>query len=107
MLIVREMKIAFVNGLALGSISFLTVWGYLSLFSAVGGTFALAAAGCVGGAMCFSMTISGMTGALIPIVLYRLGFDPAVASGPLITTINDLVAVVSFYGLSFALLLRL
>ncbi|MBE6668279.1 MAG: magnesium transporter [Ruminococcaceae bacterium] len=107
MLIFREMKIAFVNGLALGAISFLTVWGYLSLFSAVGSAFALAAAGCVGGAMCFSMTISGMTGALIPIVLYRLGFDPAVASGPLITTINDLVAVVSFYGLSFALLLRL
>ena len=107
LLIAKEMRIAFVNGLALGAISFLTVWGYLALFSAVGSTFALAAAGCVGGAMCFSMTISGMTGALIPIGLYRLGFDPAVASGPLITTVNDLVAVLSFYGLSFAMLLRL
>ena len=107
MLIIREMRIAFVNGLALGAISFVTVWGYLALFSTVGATFALAAAGCVGAAMCFAMTISGMTGASIPIVLYKLGFDPAVASGPLITTINDLVAVISFYGLSFLLLLRL
>ena len=107
MLIIREMRIAFVNGLALGAISFITVWGYLALFSTVGATFALAAAGCVGAAMCFAMTISGMTGASIPIVLYKLGFDPAVASGPLITTINDLVAVISFYGLSFLLLLRL
>ena len=106
-LILREMRIAFVNGLALGAISFITVWGYLALFSTVGATFALAAAGCVGSAMCFAMTISGMTGASIPIVLYKLGFDPAVASGPLITTINDLVAVISFYGLSFLLLLRL
>lgn len=28
-----------------------------------------------------------------------IGVDPAVASGPLITTINDLVAVVTYYGL--------
>jgi magnesium transporter len=31
--------------------------------------------------------------------------DPAVASGPLITTVNDLVAVLSYYGLAFGLLL--
>ena len=56
--------------------------------------------------MCFAMTVSGFTGAMIPISLYRLGVDPAVASGPLITTINDLVAVVSYYGLALLLLLR-
>jgi magnesium transporter len=33
--------------------------------------------------------------------------DPAVASGPLITTINDLVAVVTYYGLSWIFLLKL
>ena len=53
------------------------------------------------------MTISGLTGAAIPIGLNRLGIDPAVASGPLITTINDLVAVISYYGLAWALLLHL
>ena len=53
------------------------------------------------------MTISGLTGAAIPICLYRCGVDPAVASGPLITTINDLVAVLSYYGLAWALLLNI
>ena len=65
------------------------------------------AAGCVGLAMCFAMMISGFTGAAIPIMLYRFGVDPAVASGPLITTVNDLVAVVSYYGLAWLLLLQL
>ena len=53
------------------------------------------------------MTVSGFTGAAIPIGLYRLGIDPAVASGPLITTVNDLVAVLSYYGLAWVLLLKL
>jgi magnesium transporter len=69
--------------------------------------FALSAATCVGSAMCFAMTISGFTGATIPICLYRLGVDPAVASGPLITTVNDLVAVISYYGLAWFLLLNI
>ena len=67
----------------------------------------IASSGCVGLAMCLAMTISGLTGAAIPIGLNRLGIDPAVASGPLITTINDLVAVISYYGLAWALLLHL
>ena len=33
--------------------------------------------------------------------------DPAVASGPLITTINDLVAVISYYGLSWIFLIEI
>ena len=41
----------------------------------------------------------------IPLCFFRLGIDPAVASGPLITTVNDLVAVVSYYGLAWLMLL--
>ena len=44
-------------------------------------------------ALCFAMMISGFTGASVPMCFYRFGIDPAIASGPLITTINDLVAV--------------
>ena len=36
----------------------------------------------------------------------KLKIDPAVASGPLITTVNDLVAVVTYYGLAWILLLH-
>ena len=105
--IFKEMRIAFLNGLILGAISFAIVGVYMLASASYTVTFAFAVAGCVGIAMCFAMVISGFTGAAIPISLHRLGIDPAVASGPLITTINDLVAVLSYYGLAFALLLNL
>ena len=101
----REVRVALLNGVVLGGVSFLIVGVYLGLIGDYSYTFTLAAAGCVGSAMCFAMTVSGFTGAAIPITLYRLGVDPAVASGPLITTVNDLVAVLSYYGLAFGLLL--
>ena len=100
------MRIALLNGAVLGAIAFVIVGGYLYLAS-YGVAVALSAAGCVGLAMCFAMAVSGLTGAGIPICLYRLGVDPAVASGPLITTVNDLVAVISYYGLAWVLLLNL
>ena len=105
--ILKEIRIALLNGVVLGAISFLIVSAYLFVFASYGAAFVFAAAGCVGLAMCFAMTISGFTGAAIPICLYRCGVDPAVASGPLITTINDLVAVLSYYGLAWALLLNI
>ena len=46
-------------------------------------------------------------GTFVPIMLEKLKIDPAVASGPFITTINDLVAVVTYYGLSWLLLVQL
>ena len=36
----------------------------------------------------------------------EMNIDPAVASGPFITTINDLVAVISYYGLAWILLIN-
>ncbi len=105
--ILKEVRVAMLNGFVLGAISFLIVSTYMFVFASYSAAFVFAAAGCVGLAMCFAMTISGFTGALIPISLYRFGVDPAVASGPLITTVNDLVAVISYYGLAWALLLNI
>jgi len=106
LIIARETRIALLNGAALGIVSFVIVSGYL-LISGNLLAFALSVAACVGTAMCFAMTISGLTGASIPITLYRVGIDPAVASGPLITTVNDLVAVITYYGLSWAFILNI
>lgn len=103
-MVLKETRVALLNGLIVGLISFAIVSAYL-LLGANSWWFALQVAGCVGGAMCFAMMISGFTGAVIPITLQHFGVDPAVASGPLITTVNDLVAVVSYYGLAWALLL--
>ena len=36
---------------------------------------------------------------------HKIHVDPAVASGPLITTVNDLVAVITYYGLSLIILI--
>ena len=105
--IFKEVRVALLNGLVLGSISFAIVSLYLFVFASYSASFVFAAAGCVGLAMCFAMAISGFTGAAIPVCLYRLKIDPAVASGPLITTINDLVAVISYYGLAWTLLLNI
>lgn len=105
--ILKEVRVALLNGLVLGIISFVIVGIYLFVFSNENTIFILNAGFCVGLAMCFAMTISGFTGAAIPICLYRFGVDPAVASGPLITTINDLVAVISYYGLAWVLLLSI
>ena len=104
--IFKEMRVALLNGLLIGIFSVIIVGFYLS---AVGGhpwTMAFTTSGCVGIALCFAMMISGFTGAAIPMCFHKFGIDPAVASGPLITTVNDLVAVVSYYGLAWILLLN-
>lgn len=50
--------------------------------------------GCVGMSLIVSMVVSSLVGTLIPMLFHKIHIDPAVASGPLITTTNDLVAVV-------------
>lgn len=57
-------------------------------------------------ALFISIILSSVTGTVIPIIFKKLKVDPAVASGPLITTINDLVAVVTYYGLAWVLLIH-
>lgn len=69
--------------------------------------FSFAVSSCLGIAMVLAMVISSLSGTIIPILFKQIGVDPAVASGPLITTINDLVAVITYYGLSWLILLQL
>lgn len=53
-----------------------------------------------------AMAISSAVGTVIPMFFHKIKVDPAVASGPLITTVNDLVAVVTYYGMAWLLLIR-
>ena len=102
--IFKETRVALLNGLVIGLCSFVIVGGYICLRGQDPFT-AFTTSGCVALALCFAMMISGFTGAGIPMIFSKLGIDPAIASGPLITTLNDLVAVVSYYGLAYLLLL--
>ncbi len=104
-LIFKETRVALLNGFVIGLFSIAMVGGYLSLVSG-NLAHAFTTAVCVGAALCFAMMISGFTGAAIPMCFHKLGIDPAIASGPLITTVNDLVAVVSYYGLAWILLIN-
>ena len=53
------------------------------------------------------MLAASVSGTLIPMLFKKIGVDPAVASGPLITTVNDLVAVLCYYGLSWIFLINI
>lgn len=61
----------------------------------------------LGVSLILAMLISSAVGRLIPLFFKKIKVDPAVASGPLITTVNDLVAVVTYYGMSWILLLNI
>ena len=104
-LVFKEMRIAFSNGAILGILSFLVLGLYIALFKGKTWTFAYAVSGCIGLSLMVAMVISGAMGTLIPLFFKKINIDPAVASGPLITTINDLVAVVAYYGLCGILLI--
>ena len=104
-LVFKEMRVAFSNGAILGILSFLVLGLYIALFKGKTWTFAYAVSGCIGLSLMVAMVISGAVGTMIPLFFKKINIDPAVASGPLITTINDLVAVVAYYGLCGILLI--
>ncbi|MEX2132337.1 MAG: magnesium transporter [Pseudohongiellaceae bacterium] len=51
-------------------------------------------------AMVISMTIAGMSGALVPILLKRFGLDPAQSSSIVLTTVTDVAGFMSFLGIA-------
>jgi len=106
-LVGKEIRIGGFNGLLLGVISFVCIGGYIMVAKGKGASFAFAVSGCIGISLLVAMVISSAFGTLIPLFFKKIHVDPAVASGPLITTVNDLVAVVVYYGLSWFLLLEI
>ena len=105
-LVGKEMRVGFFNGLILGVLSFAMVGLYIMLFKHKTMLFSFAVSGCIGVSLILAMLISSAVGTLIPLFFKKIKVDPAVASGPLITTVNDLVAVVTYYGMSWILLLN-
>ncbi len=104
-LILKECRIGIINGGILGVLSLVSVGGYLCL-KGNDAFFAFSVSGCLGVAMVVAMAISAFAGTIIPVVFQKAGVDPAVASGPLITTVNDLVAVITYYGLAWLILIN-
>ncbi len=109
--ILKELRVGFFNGLIVGLLSFVAIGLYLefiapasiAMLSLSGFTISM----CIGLSLLVAMTIASLAGTLIPLLFKKIGIDPAVASGPLITTLNDLIAVCTYYGLSILLFIVL
>ncbi|MFC4546390.1 magnesium transporter [Paenactinomyces guangxiensis] len=54
----------------------------------------------VGASLFFTLVIGTLVGTLIPIILDAFNIDPTVASGPLITTLNDVISLMLYFGLA-------
>ena len=106
-MVLREMRIGFSNGLILGALSFVFIGIYLWFLRGNTPQFAFAISLCAGTALLMAMTISSIVGTSVPIFFHKIHVDPAVASGPLITTVNDLIGVITYYGVAWFLLINL
>ena len=103
----KEMRVGFFNGMLLGCLAFVGIGFYVMLFKHYSAGFSFAVAACVGGSLWLAMIVSSLVGTLVPMFFHKINVDPAVASGPLITTVNDLVAVVTYYGCAWIFLINL
>ncbi|MGC3936225.1 magnesium transporter [Roseobacter sp. EG26] len=56
-------------------------------------------------AMVINLVVAGLAGTVIPVVLERVGVDPALASGAFVTTVTDVVGFFAFLGLAAMVLL--
>ena len=106
-LIWKEFRVGSGNGILLASFSIPAIGLYLHFAKAEPWLYAFAISGCVGAALLIAMAISSLVGTIIPIVFKKAHIDPAAASGPLITTVNDLVAVVTYYSLAWIFLIQM
>lgn len=106
-LIWKEVRVGFINGLLIGAVACLVLGLYIHFFKGFDWWQGYAISLCIGASLWLSMLISSLTGTTIPLFFKKIGVDPAVASGPLITTINDMVGVVTYYGLAWIFLIEI
>ncbi|WP_439124377.1 magnesium transporter [Marivita sp.] len=92
----REVIVGLINGLAFAVI--MGIVGYVWFGS-------LALGGVIAAAMVINLVVAGLAGTGIPIVLEKLGVDPALASGAFVTTVTDVVGFFAFLGLAVLVLL--
>ena len=91
----KEFLVGMLNGLGVAVTTMVLVY----LWSASLGLVAI-----IGLAMVLSMVIAGATGSAVPLVLSRLGLDPAQSSSIIMTTITDVMGFFSFLGIATLLL---
>ncbi|CUH87214.1 Magnesium transporter MgtE [Phaeobacter sp. CECT 5382] len=92
----REVLVGLVNGLIFAF--FMGLVGVMWFGSpALGGVLAAA--------MVINLVVAGLAGTVIPVLLEKMGIDPALASGAFVTTVTDVVGFFAFLGLAALVLL--
>ena len=89
--ILREMGVSIITGAVCASLIFLAAWLWW-------GDIRLGIV--VGGAMLAVILISTSVGAIVPLSLDRFQIDPALATGPFVTTTNDIVGILIYLSLA-------
>jgi magnesium transporter len=92
-ILLKELGAGFVNGLAVAVVTAIGVYVWKGR---------LALSGVIAAAMIVNMTAAALAGAAIPLVLHKMGRDPAQSSSIFMTTVTDIVGFAAFLG--FALL---
>jgi len=92
----KELSIALINGLALGLVLGVVVWLW---FRDVGLSMV------IGSALTINLLFAATAGVLVPLTLKRLGFDPALSGGVILTTVTDVMGFLVFLGLATLILL--
>lgn len=95
----RMLKREFATGIMLGIFCVITLFVIVPI---IYGSFWLAFI--VGVSLFLTLSISTMVGATVPLIINKLKIDPAVASGPFITTINDILGLLIYFSIATALL---
>jgi magnesium transporter len=86
--IVKELSVGLLNGLACS----VAILGYAYLF---GHPMALSLT--IGLSLMVVILFAGIFGTVVPLALKRYGFDPALATGPFITTSNDIIGLFFYF----------
>jgi magnesium transporter len=99
----REVVTGLALGSLLGSIGFLRIAGW-SLFTPVYGPHWLLIAITVGLTLATVVAWGAVVGAMLPLVLRRLGFDPATSSAPFVATLVDVTGLVIYFTVGLVVL---
>ena len=100
-LVKKEVKVGFFNGLLMAGFACVFITLYIFIIKNYPINFSIILALCIGLSLIVTMIISSLVGTLIPLTLNSMNIDPAVASGPLITTVNDLVSAICYYSIVY------
>ncbi len=106
----KELRVGLFNGLIIGLISFVLIGLYVTFLTELpkgSPYFGFEISACIGISLVLTTVMASLVGSLIPMFFKKIGIDPAVASGPLITTLNDLISVFTFYGISLLLFVQI